>query len=166
MRGGAYSGKPFANPARHNFRLGEKIIPVREKNSAHLPNMDYLDTAKALARKRVCQIKNQYKKGQVMTNEANMEKLGANLKELSSDAEAMLQATAGQTGEKMSDLRHRLSSALDSAKTTYHRIQEKTVAGAKAADKTIREHPYESIGIAAGVAFGLGLLIGVLAGRK
>ena len=56
-----------------------------------------------------------------MTNEANMEKLGANLKELASDAEAMLQATAGQTGEKMSDLRHRLSSALDSAKTTYHR---------------------------------------------
>lgn len=101
-----------------------------------------------------------------MTNEANMEKLGANLKELSSDAEAMLQATAGQTGERMGDLRRRLSSALDSAKTTYHRIQEKTVAGAKAADKTIREHPYESIGIAAGVAFGLGLLIGVLAGRK
>jgi ElaB/YqjD/DUF883 family membrane-anchored ribosome-binding protein len=101
-----------------------------------------------------------------MTNEANMEKLGSELKELSSDAEAMLQATAGQTGEKMSELRHRLSTALNSAKTTYHRIQEKTVAGAKVADKTIREHPYESIGVAAGVAFGLGLLIGVLAGRK
>ena len=45
-------------------------------------------------------------------------------------------------------------------------VEEKTVAGAKVADKTIREHPYESIGVAAGVAFGLGLLIGVLAGRK
>ena len=101
-----------------------------------------------------------------MTNEANMEKLGADLKELSNDAEAMLQATAGQTGEKMSELRRRLSSALDSAKVTYQRIEDKTIAGAKAADKTIREHPYESIGIAAGVAFGLGLLIGILAGRK
>ena len=36
------------------------------------------------------------------------------------------------------------------------------IAGAKAADKTIRDHPYESIG----VAFGLGLLIGVLVTRK
>jgi ElaB/YqjD/DUF883 family membrane-anchored ribosome-binding protein len=95
-----------------------------------------------------------------------MEKLGADLKELSSDAEAILQATAGQTGEKMNELRHRLSTALNSAKTTYHRIQDKTVAGAKVADKTIREHPYESLGIAAGVAFGVGLLVGVLVGRK
>lgn len=101
-----------------------------------------------------------------MTDDANMEKLGANLKELSDDAEEMLQATAGQTGEKMKELRQRLSRAVDSAKATYHRLEEKTVAGAKVADKTIREHPYESIGIAAGVAFGLGLLIGVLAGRR
>jgi len=76
-----------------------------------------------------------------MTNEANMEKLSSDLKELTSDAEAMLQATAGQAGEKMNELRHRLSSALDSAKVTYHQIQEKTVAGAKTADRTIREHP-------------------------
>ena len=77
----------------------------------------------------------------------------------------MLQATAGQAGEKMGDLRNRFSSTLDSAKATYQRLEEKTIAGAKVADKTIREHPYESIGIAAGAAFGLGLLIGVLAGR-
>jgi ElaB/YqjD/DUF883 family membrane-anchored ribosome-binding protein len=76
-----------------------------------------------------------------MTNEASMEKIGTELKD-------------------------RVSSALDSAKDTYHRIQENTVAGAKVADKTIREHPYRSIGIAAGVAFGLGLLIGVLSGRR
>lgn len=101
-----------------------------------------------------------------MTKEANMEQLGSNLKELSDDAEAMLQATAGQTGEKMKELRQRLSSAVDSAKATYRKVEEKTIAGAKVADKTIREHPYESIGVAAGVAFGIGLLIGVLAGRR
>ena len=101
-----------------------------------------------------------------MTKEANMEKLGADLKELSNDAQEMLQATAGQTGEKWNELRNRLSSALDSVKSSYHKLEEKTIAGAKAADKTIREHPYESIGIAAGLAFGLGLLIGVLAARK
>lgn len=101
-----------------------------------------------------------------MTNEANMEKLGADLKELSRDTEAVLQATAGQAGEKMGALRNRLSSTLESAKATYQRLEDKTIAGAKVADKTIREHPYASIGVAAGAAFGLGLLIGVLASRR
>jgi ElaB/YqjD/DUF883 family membrane-anchored ribosome-binding protein len=101
-----------------------------------------------------------------MANETNMEKLGSDLKELSRSAEAVLEATAGQVGEKMSAARERLSSALDSARAAYRRLEEKTAAGAKAADKTIREHPYASIGVAAGVAFGVGLLIGVLAGRR
>lgn len=97
-----------------------------------------------------------------MTNEANMEKLGTDLNELSRDAEAMLHATAGQAGEKITELRGRLAKTLESVKATYHRVEEKTVAGAKAADKTIRAHPYESIG----VAFGVGLLIGVLVSRR
>ncbi len=97
-----------------------------------------------------------------MTNEANMEKLVGDLKVLSRDAEAMLQATAGQAGEKMGELRSRLSSVVESTKAAVHRIEEKAVAGAKVADKTIREHPYESLG----VAFGVGLLIGVLVGRR
>lgn len=97
-----------------------------------------------------------------MTNEANIEKLVADLKTLSRDAEAVLQATAGQAGDKMGELRSRLSSALESAKATCVRIEEKAVAGAKVADKAIREHPYESVG----VAFGVGLLIGVLVGRR
>ncbi len=97
-----------------------------------------------------------------MTNEANMEKLMTDLKTVTRDAEAILQATTGQAGEKMVELRARLSSALDSAKATCARLQEKAVAGAKVADKTIREHPYESMG----VAFGVGLLIGVLVTRR
>ncbi len=98
----------------------------------------------------------------IMTNEANMEKLVADLRLLSQDAEAVLSATAGQAGEKMTELRGRLAATLDSAKATYRRLEEKTIAGAKIADKTIRDHPYESIG----VAFGVGLLIGVLVSRR
>ncbi len=97
-----------------------------------------------------------------MTNEANMGKLVEDLRLLSRDAEAMLQATTGQAGEKMTELRGRLASTLESARATYRRLEEKTVASAKVADQTIREHPYESIG----VAFGVGLLIGVLVGRR
>ena len=40
-------------------------------------------------------------------------------------------------------------------------MQEQTVAAAKATDKAVHEHPYQAIGI----AFGVGLLIGVVATR-
>jgi ElaB/YqjD/DUF883 family membrane-anchored ribosome-binding protein len=95
------------------------------------------------------------------TQEAN-DKLASDLKSVVRDAEELMRATAGQAGEKVSDLRARLAAALESAKTTCHRVEEKAVAAAKATDHVIREHPYESIG----VAFGVGLLIGVLVSRK
>jgi len=53
----------------------------------------------------------------------------------------------------------KLTAALNTAKT---KIQEQTTAGARATDRAIREHPYESIGI----AFGVGVLIGVLINRR
>ena len=60
------------------------------------------------------------------------------------------------------ELRDRLAAALESAKASCQRVEAKAIAGAKVADNTIRAHPYESIG----VAFGVGLLIGVLVGRR
>ena len=65
----------------------------------------------------------------------------------------------GDSGEKSHALRAKLEAAVEKAKAAYERLEDKTVAAAKAADKTVREHPYQTIGI----AFGLGLLIGVLA---
>jgi ElaB/YqjD/DUF883 family membrane-anchored ribosome-binding protein len=97
----------------------------------------------------------------VNTEQANV-RLASNLKAVVQDAEELMQATAGQAGEKVSAVRSRLSAALESAKATCRRFEEKTIAAAKATDRTIREHPYESIGI----AFGLGLLVGVLVARK
>lgn len=97
-----------------------------------------------------------------MTDESNIEKITTDLKTLSHDAEALMHATAGQAGEKAKELRDRLGAAIASAKATCQRVEAKAIAGAKVADKTIREHPYESIG----VAFGIGLLIGVLVGRR
>ena len=97
-----------------------------------------------------------------MTTEQTNEKLANDLKSLAHDADELMKATAGQTGEKVGELRSRLATALESAKATCQRLEEKTVAAAKATDHAIREHPYESIGI----AFGLGLLVGVLVARK
>ncbi len=47
-------------------------------------------------------------------------------------------------------------------KTMLQRVQQKTIERAKATDVVIREHPYETVGI----AFGLGVLIGFLVRRK
>ena len=95
------------------------------------------------------------------TTEAN-ERLAADFKLLMRDAEELLKATTGEAGEKIKEVRARLAKALESAKTTSTYLQDKTVETAKAADQTIREHPYESIG----VAFGVGLLIGFLVARR
>ena len=59
------------------------------------------------------------------------------------------------------ELRAKLEAATEKAKEVCKRLQEQTVAAAKATDKAVREHPYPALGI----AFGVGLLIGVLAMR-
>jgi len=66
---------------------------------------------------------------------------------------------AQQAADTAREAGNRLSAAMQSAKNN---IQEKTAASARATDQAIRQHPYESLGI----AFGLGLLIGVLINRR
>jgi ElaB/YqjD/DUF883 family membrane-anchored ribosome-binding protein len=94
--------------------------------------------------------------------EDTTEKLLEDVKQVVRDGEELLRAGAGELSDKGKAARARLAAALDSAKETGRKLQERTVASAKATDKVIREHPYQSIG----VAFGIGLLIGVLVNRK
>lgn len=96
------------------------------------------------------------------TTELNTDQLVTDLKRVVRDGEELLAATASVAGEKGQEMRERLSGALEAAKATYRRLQQKAVAGAKATDKMIRTHTYQAIGI----AFGLGLLIAALARRK
>ena len=95
-------------------------------------------------------------------SEINTGRLVSELKTVTKDAEELLKTVSGEKGNGSHEIRMRLSSAIESAKATYRRLEEKAVAGAKATDKAIRAHPYESLG----VAFGMGLLVGVLVGRK
>jgi len=96
-----------------------------------------------------------------MTAHQANQRLSKDLKVVMQDAEELLKATAGDAGEKAKEVRGRLSKALASAKGTFEHLQDNTVESAKATDHVIRGHPYESIGI----ALGIGLLVGVLAGR-
>ena len=78
------------------------------------------------------------------------------------DARALMAATADVAGEKVSEARERLAAALDSAKEIAGRVRDKAVERAQAADKTVRDNPYQAIGI----VFGVGALIGYLVARR
>jgi ElaB/YqjD/DUF883 family membrane-anchored ribosome-binding protein len=81
---------------------------------------------------------------------------------LAEDARALMTATADVTGEKVGEARKRLAAALGSAKEIAGRVRDKAVEGAQAADKTVRENPYQAIGI----AFGVGALLGYFVMRR
>ena len=55
-----------------------------------------------------------------------------------------------------------LEAATERARALCRTLQEKTTAAAKATDGAVHEHPYQAIGI----AFGLGVLVGVLVGWR
>jgi ElaB/YqjD/DUF883 family membrane-anchored ribosome-binding protein len=96
------------------------------------------------------------------TKRGDSEKTLHDLSDAVREGEDMLSETAGAASEKGRAMRAKLEAAVDKAKAMYEKLQDKTVAAAKAADQTVREHPYQAIGI----AFGVGLLIGVLAARS
>jgi ElaB/YqjD/DUF883 family membrane-anchored ribosome-binding protein len=77
-------------------------------------------------------------------------------------AESLLKELENEAGEVAAAAREKLATALASAKLACRKVEDKVAAGAKVADQTIREHPYQSIG----VAFGLGVLVGYLVTRK
>ncbi len=103
-----------------------------------------------------------------MSEHANpmKDKLVSDLQTVVSDTEELLKLTAGQTGDRLCELRDRMNERLAQAKV---RLAEADTAlresGRKAADATdqyVHQHPWQSVGVAAGVAF----LLGLLAGRR
>jgi ElaB/YqjD/DUF883 family membrane-anchored ribosome-binding protein len=87
------------------------------------------------------------------------EEVGEHLLE---DAQALLSATAHVAEEKVVEARKRLTAAIEKGKETWHTVQEKAIAGAKATDQVIRDNPYKALGIALGV----GAIIGYLLRRR
>jgi ElaB/YqjD/DUF883 family membrane-anchored ribosome-binding protein len=81
------------------------------------------------------------------------------LKTLGRDADNLVKATADDAREKACELRQRLGQAIEAARRTCERTEAKVRDGMKATDELVREKPYQSIGL----AFGAGLILGVLA---
>ena len=96
----------------------------------------------------------------------NKEKLVSDMKVVVSDAEEILRATAGVAGEKVGDLRERIIDRLRDAKVRIADAEEmlvdRTKAAARATDDYVNDNPWRAVGIAAGV----GLLLGIIIGRR
>ncbi len=94
------------------------------------------------------------------------EKLISDFKVVVADAEALLKASAGQGGEALAAARSRVEQSLKEAKEKMLDAEEelllKTRAAARATDEYVQDHPWHAVGIAAGV----GLVVGLLIGRR
>jgi ElaB/YqjD/DUF883 family membrane-anchored ribosome-binding protein len=87
----------------------------------------------------------------------------AELQALVSEAETMMADSLSEhTSEAIGNLRERFGAAQERFADMYDQTKKKVVAGAKYTDTTIRENPYQSIAIAMGV----GVLLGILVGRR
>ncbi|MDP2144750.1 MAG: DUF883 family protein [Gallionella sp.] len=96
--------------------------------------------------------------------EASKEQLIDDFKVVVADAEALLKATANQGGEQLIALRAKAESSLKVAKARMADAQAellvRTKAAAKATDVYVHNNPWQAIGVAAGVGVVIGLLIG------
>lgn len=99
-------------------------------------------------------------------NPVNREKLIADMKVVIADAEELLRATASQAGDKVTELRGKIQDNLAKAKSHLADAQGAVVDKAKdmghAADEYVHENPWKSVGIAAGI----GLVVGLIIGRR
>jgi ElaB/YqjD/DUF883 family membrane-anchored ribosome-binding protein len=83
-----------------------------------------------------------------------------------SDAEEILRATTGVAGDRIGELRERITERLRDAKVRIADAEEtlvdRTKAAARATDDYVNENPWR----AAGIAVGIGLLLGIIIGRR
>jgi len=86
------------------------------------------------------------------------------LRQVVTDAEELLRATAGIGGEKVSAARERIQDNLAAAKMRLNEAEalvvEKTKYAAKATDEYVHDNPWRVIGVAASVGVIVGMLIG------
>ena len=79
------------------------------------------------------------------------------------EAEDLLKKAGEETGEKARDFRARAEQKLLTAKLRIQELEGRAVDQAKAAarvtDDYVHDHPWTSVGVAAGVGFILGVLL-------
>jgi ElaB/YqjD/DUF883 family membrane-anchored ribosome-binding protein len=101
-----------------------------------------------------------------MQQQSGNEQLFEDLRAVVREAEALLRATSAETGEKLQEARARAEESLRIARARLAQFEEDAMRHARdvanATDGYVRDNPWQSIGVAAGV----GLLIGLLISRR
>lgn len=100
------------------------------------------------------------------TSASPRDKLMADLKVVIDDAEELLKLTAGQAGEKVTEMRARIQDRLHRAKSDLAHLQlvavDQAKQAAKVTDEFVHERPWTAVGIGAAV----GVLVGMLIARR
>ena len=100
------------------------------------------------------------------TSVTDQQQLVSDMKSAIAEAEDMLHATADQAGDKIASMRARIQERLKGARVRLAEAEAnliaKTRAAARATDAYVHESPWTAVGIAAGV----GLVLGVILGRR
>jgi len=93
----------------------------------------------------------------------NRGKLAADLRLVLDDVDALLTQATAATGQQAQELRERASATL---RTARHKLQDAQAAAvdssraaARATDNWVRDNPWGAAGVAAGIGFVLGLLL-------
>ena len=94
------------------------------------------------------------------------DKLMSDVRTFISDAEEVMRSTADQAGESVAEARDRVLGRLQEARAELATLQKLAVTKAKdaskATDEYVHENPWKSVGIAAGI----GLILGLMVGRR
>jgi ElaB/YqjD/DUF883 family membrane-anchored ribosome-binding protein len=94
------------------------------------------------------------------------DKIAQDMKAVISDAEELLRATASQAGDQIAAARERIQDSLYRAKVKLAEAEgivlDSTREIARATDDYVHDHPWRAVGIAAGI----GLVVGLLIGRR
>jgi ElaB/YqjD/DUF883 family membrane-anchored ribosome-binding protein len=94
------------------------------------------------------------------------ERLAADFREVMSDIDSLLTATTNKAEGEATALRSRIVDRLEAAKIrvadAQHEAVERARRAADATDHYVHDHPWQAIGVAAAI----GLVVGVLIGRR
>jgi ElaB/YqjD/DUF883 family membrane-anchored ribosome-binding protein len=95
--------------------------------------------------------------------EADTRRLMDDLRAVVHDAEALMTATADEAGAGVREARLRAAESLEQARVRLEELEAEVRARAREAaddaDAYVRQHPWQSIGVAAAVGFLIGLLV-------
>ena len=95
--------------------------------------------------------------------ESSRDKLVDEFSSVLTEAEDMLKRAANETGDKAKDLRAQVEAKLLAAKLQLQELQglaaDRAKEAARATDDYVHDHPWQVVGIAAGIGFLAGLLM-------